>query len=181
MKVHLQEYFRAFLLQSPFYTSTFLITQECRDPMIVMRVEDLRLFASDRYRARVGFRTWRNEQQTWVVAVPFCLELPPQFKVEGLLCLNPRRAADCAIIEKFAREECVRFLFLSPDLNASVDAEISWPPVQRENVRRMVHAMELSVIGEKLSSIFDPDFEQARQEFHALLNALETQDVVREG
>lgn len=84
-------------------------------------------------------------------------------------------------MEKFAREDCVRFLFLSPDLNASVDAEIPWPPVQRENIRRMVHAMELSVIGEKLSSVFDPDFEQARQEFHALLNALETQDVVREG
>src|SRR5262249_44126392 len=92
VKVHLQDYFRAFLLRSPFYTSTFLTTQECKAPMIVMRVEDLYLFEQKGYRARVGFRTWRNEQQTWVVAVPFCLELSPRLKAEGLLFLNPRRA-----------------------------------------------------------------------------------------
>ena len=179
MKVHLQEYFRAFLLRSPFYTSTFLTTQECQAPIIVMRVEELYLFEQKGYRARVGFRTWRNEQQTWIVAVPFCLELSPQLKVEGLLYLNPRRAADYAIVERFATEDYIRFLFLSSDLNDALSAKVHWSGAQREKVRQMVQVMDSAIVGEKLSSVFDPDFEQARQEFQALLSTLELQDGVR--
>ncbi len=181
MKVHLQEYFRAFLLRSPFYTSTFLTTQECKAPMIVMRVEDLHLFEQEGYRARVAFRTWRNEQQTWVVAVPFCLELFPRLKVEGLLYLNPRRAVDSAVVEMFTKADYIRFLFLSADLNDALDAEVPWPSAQREKVRQMAQAMEGAVVGEKLSSVFDPDFEQARQEFQVLLDTLELQDRVGDG
>jgi|SRR5882724_2534346 len=138
-----------------------------------MRVEELSHFQRGRYRARVGFRAWQNAGGTWVVAVPFCLEVTPQFKIEGRPCLNPRQAADSHVIQQFGRERSIRFLFLSPDLADATDAQIVWPAAQRGQVRRLIQAMDHTLIGEKLTSAFDPDFEHARQELQALLTSLE--------
>src|SRR4030095_15211079 len=77
MKVHLLDYFRSFLLHSPPYTSTLLVVQEWDEPVLVMRVEDLSLFLQGGYRVRLGFQTWQSTSGTWVVAVPFCLEVHP--------------------------------------------------------------------------------------------------------
>ncbi len=57
MKVQLLEYFRSFLLHTPFYSSTFLVVREWNEPVLVMRVEDLFLFQRRGYRARIGFQT----------------------------------------------------------------------------------------------------------------------------
>ena len=178
MKTQLLEYFRSFLLHAPPYTSTFLVVQEWQEPVLVMRVEELSLFRQGGYRARVGFQTWQGKYGTWVVAVPFCLEVHPQLRVKGIPCLNPRRTADFEIIQQFSREKHIRFLFLSTDLAEATDCLIAWPIVQRSQVRRFIQRIEQTLIGEKLTSAFDPDFEQARQEFQALLTAVEFPDGV---
>jgi len=181
MKVQLLDYFRSFLLHTPPYTSTFLVVREWQEPVLVMRVEELPLFLQGGYRARVGFQTWQNKYGTWVVAVPFCLEVRPQLRVQGIPCLNPRRAADFEIMEKFSREKHIRFLFLSADLVEATDCSIAWPFAQRSRARRLIQSIEQTFIGEKFTGAFDPDFEQARQEFQALLTATEFPDGVWDG
>src|SRR5262245_54113147 len=173
MKVQLLDYFRSFLLHSPPYTSTFLVVQEWDEPVLVMRVEDLSQFQQGKYRVRLGFQTWQSKSGTWVVAVPFCLEVHPQLQVKGIPCLNPRRATDYDIIEKFAKEDRVRFLFLSSRLDDATDIEVPWPSVQQAEVRRLIQTTDQALLGERFTSSFDPDFEQARQEFLALLAAME--------
>ncbi|HKA53509.1 MAG TPA: hypothetical protein VKJ47_07585 [Candidatus Binatia bacterium] len=180
MRVQLLEHFRAFLLQAPLYTSTFLRVQEWSEPVLVMRVEELSRFQRGGYRARVGFRTWQSPGGTWVVAVPFCLEVPPQLTIKGMPCLNPRQAADSGVIEQFTRAQCIRFLFLSPDVADAADAQIAWPVAQRAQVRRLMQDVDAVLIGEKLTSAFDPDFAHARQEFQALLTTLEVPPAICE-
>ena len=181
MKIKLREYFRSFLLHSPPYTSTFLVVQEWEEPVLVMRVEELSLFQQKEYRARIGFQTWQSTSGTWVVAVPFCLEVHPRLQVKGIPCLNPRRTVDSEIIQKFSREKHIRFLFLSAALDDAADIQIAWPPAQRSQVRRLIRTIDQVLIGEKFVSAFDPDFEQARQEFQALLAAVDFSDRVWDG
>src|SRR5262245_6918996 len=181
MKVQLLEYFRSFLLHAPPYTSTFLVVREWQEPVLVMRVEDLSLFRQGGYRARVGFQAWQSKYGTWVVAVPFCLEVHSQLRVQGMPCLNPRRAADFEVMEKFSREKHIRFLFLGADLGEATDCSIAWPFAQRSRARRLIQSIEQTLIGEKVTGAFDPDFEQARQEFQALLTATEFPDGVWDG
>ncbi len=181
MNIQLLEYFRSFLLHTPFYTSTFLVVQEWEEPALVMRVEDLSLFRQGGYRARLGFQTWQSPYGTWVIAVPFCLEVHLQLQVKGIPCLNPRRAADFEIIQKFSREKRVRFLFLNANLEDAVDVQISWPLAQRSQVRRLIQTIDQTLIGDKFTAAFDPDFEQARQEFLALFTAIEFPEGVRDG
>jgi len=178
MKVQLLEYFRSFLLHAPPYTSTFLVVQEWQEPVLVMRVEELSLFQQGGYRARIGFQTWQSKYGAWVVVVPFCLEVHPRLQVKGIPCLNPRRTTDFEIIQKFSREKHIRFLFLSVDLVEAMDCLIAWPLAQRSRVRRLIQSIEQTLIGKKLTSAFDPDFEQARQEFQALLTTVEFPDGV---
>jgi hypothetical protein len=178
MKVHLLDYLRSFLLQAPPYTSTFLVVQEWKEPVLVMRVEEISSFQHGGHRARIGFRTRQNQYGTWVVAVPFCFEVHAQLRVIGLPYLNPRRAADYEVMQKFSRETCIRFLFLSADLNDAVDVQIAWPLAQRLQVRRLIGMIDRTLTGEKFTSTFDPDFEQARQEFQALHTILESPDRV---
>jgi hypothetical protein len=180
VKVHLLNHFRSFLLQAPPYTSTFLLVQEWREPVLVMRVEELSAFQQGQYRARVGFRTWQSDGGAWVVAVPFCLEVRPQCKITGMPCLNPRSAADYQVIRKFAQESSIRFLFLDKELAEATDAQIAWPPLQRAQARKLIELMDASLLGERLTSVFDPDFEQARQEFQNLLDALDFPEVAWE-
>jgi hypothetical protein len=181
VKVNLLEYFRSFLRQAPLYTSTFLVVQEWEEPVLVMRVEDLSLFQQGEYRARIGFQTWQSQHGTWVIAVPFCLEVHPSLKVRGMPCLNPRSAADYEVMQKFSREKRIRFLFLSADLNDAADAQVPWPPAQRSQVRRLISVIDQTLTGEKLTSAFDPDFEQARQEFQTLLTTIDFLDGVWDG
>jgi hypothetical protein len=173
MKVQLLDYFRSFLLHSPPYTSTFFVVQEWDEPVLVMRVEDLSLFRQERYRARLGFQTWQSKSGTWVVAVPFDLEVHPQLQVKGIPCLNPRRAIDYDIIEKFGKEDRIRFLFLSSRLDDAADIEVPWPSAQQAKVRRLIQTTDQTLLGKRLTSSFDPDFEQAKQEFLALLAAVD--------
>ncbi|MGE0821665.1 MAG: hypothetical protein AB7G75_02175 [Candidatus Binatia bacterium] len=173
MKVHLLDYFRTFLLQAPLYTSTFLIVQGWEDPTLVLRVEELRPFQTERYRARVGVQAWHNEYCTWVVAVPFWFEMHSQVKVAGIPCLNPRQATDYTIIQKFTCQQSVRFLLLSPDLEESETVQIPWTAKSRTKVCEMVNAMDRAIIGERHTSIFDPDFDLARQQFQSLHHTLD--------
>jgi hypothetical protein len=178
MNIQLLEYFRSFLLHAPPYTSTFLVVKEWQEPVLVMRVEDLSTFRQGGYRARVGFQAWQNNYGTWVVAIPFCLEVLPTLKVKGMPCLNPRQIVDYEMVQKFSRKESIRFLFLNATLHEMADAEIPWPPSQRSRVRQLIRTMDQTLPVEKLTSAFDLDFEQARQEFQTLLTALELPDEV---
>jgi hypothetical protein len=180
MKVQLLDYFSSFLRKAPPYSSAFLRIQEWSEPVLVMRVEELERFRGA-YRARVGFHSWQNEQGTWVVAVPFCLQLPPQLQIDGLPCLNPRLANDYEMMQRFAAAECIRFLFFSADLTEAEDVQIPWPIDQRTQVQRQLERIDQTLTGVKATSAIDVDFEQARQEFLALRNMLEVQDGVRNG
>lgn len=181
MKVQLLHPFRSFLLQAPPYTSTFLLVKEWREPVLVMRVEELAAFQQQQYRARVGFRAWRSDGGAWVVAIPFSLELRPRREITGSPCLNPRNATDYHVIRKFAQERSIRFLFFDERLEEATDAEIAWPAMQRLRVRELIKRMDGALLGERLTSVFDPDFEEARREFLTLCRSLEPQDVRREG
>src|SRR5262245_8919427 len=164
MKVQLLDYFRAFLLKVPPYTSTFLYIQEWSEPVIVMRVEELARFQSE-FRAQVGFRTWQNSHGTWVVAVPFRLNVLPRLCIDGLPCLNPRRATDYDMMQRFATEESIRFLFFSADLTEAEDTQVPWPAAQRVQVNQQIARIDATLTGIRITSIFDADFEQAKQEF----------------
>jgi hypothetical protein len=145
-----------------------------------MRVTTLVPFQQEKYRARVGFRAWQNGSGTWVVSVPFCLELSPTWQVTGMPCLNPRRAVDYGVMQQFARERGVRFIFLSVDLADAVEAWVPWPPAQRRQVRRLIATIDQTLVGEKLTGAFDPDFEQASQELRDLLPALDASAALEE-
>ena len=166
MKVELLDHFQAFLLRSPFYTSTFMLVREWPEPVVTMRVENLARFREE-FRARVSFRIWRNKEQTWVAAVPFLLDIGPQFHVMGMPCLNPRHAVDYDVMQKFAWEEQLRFLFLSPDLEDAEEVQVPWPAAQRARVKQLIHKIDEALTGERLTSAFDPDFERARKELVA--------------
>jgi hypothetical protein len=167
MNGNLLEHVWSFLLKAPPYTSIFLLVQECEEPLLVMRVEELSLFCQTEYRASLSFETWCNTHGTWVVALPFRIKVCPQFSVEGMPCLNPRSARDAEIIRKFSRDETVRFLFLNANLSDSVNAEVAWPYDRRWYVEQCIQEMDHALIGEKLTSPFDPDFEQAKREFQS--------------
>ena len=82
-------------------------------------------------------------------------------------CLNPRHAVDYEVIQKLAKEECLRLLFLSADLEEAEDVQVPWPTAQRAHVRHLLAKIDLTLTGEKLTSVFDPDFEQARRKLTA--------------
>jgi len=172
MQVRLLDYFRSFLLKAPPYTSTFLYIQEWPEPVIVMRVEELTRFRGE-FRARVGFRAWQNSHGTWVVAVPFRLQVPPRLRIDGLLCLNPRRATDYDMMQRFTTEESIRFLFFSADLTEAEDKQVPWPAAQRVQVQRQITRIDATLTGARITSLFDADFEHAKQEFQALFDSLE--------
>jgi hypothetical protein len=173
MKVELLPAFRSFMLQAPFFTSALLVMQEWREPVIAMRVRDLTPFRGA-YAARVGFHTWQNTQGTWITSIPFCVEEFMRFRIQGMPCLNPRRASDYAVMQRFTTAESLRFLFLSADLEEAEDGQIAWPSAQRLQVQQLIEQIDTSLIGEKLTSVFDPDFEQARHEFERLCIPVET-------
>lgn len=167
MKVELLEHFRSFLLRAPCYTSVFMTVREWSEPVLAMRVEELSSFQKGEYRTRVGVRAWRDRQGTWVVAVPFQIHITPSLCVQGMPCLNPRHVVDYEVIQKFASEEYLRFLFLSADLEEVDDVQVPWPVPQRAHVRHVLTKIDLTLTGEKLTSVFDPDFEQARRKLTA--------------
>jgi len=172
MKVQLLEHFRAFLLRSPFYTSAFITVREWNEPTLVMRVEELSAFQQEEYRTQVAFRAWRSRQGTWVVTVPFQIDVHPRLHVQGIPCLNPRHAVDYEVMQKFAEAEDVRFLFMSADLEGAEDMRVPWQAAQWARVRYLLNKIDLTLTGEKLTSVFDPDFEQARQELVAFFSAV---------
>jgi hypothetical protein len=172
MQVRLLDYFRSFLLKAPPYTSTFLYIQEWSEPVIVMRVEEIARFR-DAFRAQVGLQTWQNSHGTWVVAVPFRLQVPPRLRIDGLPCLNPRRAPDYDMMQRFTTEESIRFLFISADLTEAEDIQVPWPVAQRVQVQRQIDRIDATLTGARITSPFDADFEHAKQEFQALLDTLE--------
>jgi len=172
MQVHLLDYFRSFLLKAPPYTSTFLSIQEWSEPVIVMRVEEIMLFRGE-FRAQVGFRTWQNAHGTWVVAIPFRLHVPPRLRIDGLPCLNPRRATDYDMMQRFTTEKSVRFLFFSADLTEAEDIQVSWPAAQRVQVQQQIARIDVTLTGARITSLFDEDFAHALQDFQALLDTLE--------
>ncbi|MGE0682941.1 MAG: hypothetical protein AB7P69_18805 [Candidatus Binatia bacterium] len=169
MKLELLDPFRTFLSQSPFYTSTFITVREWNEPILMMRVAEISLFQQGEFRIQVGFRAWRDRQGTWVVAVPFQIDVSPSLHIQGAPCLNPRHRVDYEVIQKFAQEECLRFIFLSSDLMEADDAQIPWPTTQRAHVRHVLEKIDLTLTDEKLTSVFDPDFEQARRKLTASL------------
>lgn len=173
MKVQLLDYLHAFLLKAPPYTSTFLRIQEWPEPALVMCVEELERFRGT-YRTRVGFQSWQSEQGTWVVAVPFCLQLPLQVQIEGLPCLNPRIANDYEMMQRFATAESIRFLFMSADMTEAEDAQVPWPIEQRKLVRQQIDRIDRMLTSFKATSVFDADFDLARHEFHSLVQTLES-------
>lgn len=172
MKVQLLDYFHTFLLKAPPYTSTFLYIQEWTEPVIVMRVEELTRF-QEQFRAQVGLQTWQNSHGTWVVAVPFRLQVPPELRIDGLLCLNPRRATDYDMMQRFATEASLRFLFFSADLTEAEDIQVPWPDAQRVQVQRQIVRIDATLTGARITSSFDADFEHAKQEFQALFDSRE--------
>jgi hypothetical protein len=144
-----------------------MTTREWSEPILVMRVAELSLFQQGEFRIQVGFRAWRDRQGTWVVAVPFQIDVSPSLHIRGMPCLNPRQGVDYEVIGKFAQEECLRFIFLSADLTDADDAQIPWPTTQRAHVRQVLAKIDLTLTGEKFTSVFDPDFEQARRKLTA--------------
>lgn len=172
MKVQLLDYFRTFLWKAPPYTSTSLHIQEWSEPVIVMRVEEISRFREE-FRAQVGLQTWQNSHGTWVVAVPFRLHVPPQLRIDGLPCLNPRIANDYDMLQRFTTAECIRFLFLSADLTEAEDAEVPWPIDQRTQARHQLDRIDQALTTIKATSVVDADFDHAKQEFQALFDSLE--------
>lgn len=180
MKIELLEPFRAFLLRSPFYTSAFITVREWHEPILVMRVAEFSLFQQGEFHIQIGFRAWRDRQGAWVAAVPFQIDVSPSLHIQRMPCLNPRHGVDYEVIQKFAQEEGLRFLFLSADLADADDAHVPWPAPQRAHVRRVLTKIDLTVTGEKVTSVFDPDFEQARRKLTAsLATALRGEGVER--
>jgi hypothetical protein len=49
-----------------------------------------------------------------------------------------------------------------------VTVEITWPAAQQRHVARLLTEIDQTLLGEKLTSPFDPDFEAAKREFQSL-------------
>jgi hypothetical protein len=77
------------------------------------------------------------------------------------------------MMQRFATEKSVRFLFFRADLEEAEDGQIVWPPEQRMQVRQLIERIDASFGGDKFTSAFDPDFEQARQAFEHLFTTVD--------
>jgi hypothetical protein len=157
-----------FLCKAPFYTPVFLSAPECREPLLAMRVEELHYFYQQFYRTTVRFTAWCGLYETWVVAFPFRIDVCRDFRLEGVPCLNPRNVADAEIIQKFARHEIIHFWLLNADLSDFVTTEVLWPKEQHRHVSQLLTEVDQTLLGDKLISAFDPDFERAKREFQTL-------------
>ena len=157
-----------FLCKAPFYTPVFLSAPECQEPLLALRVEELQEFYQQFYRTTVRFTAWCGPYETWVFAFPFRIDVCQDFFLEGLPCLNPRNAADSEIIHKFAQHEIIHFLLLNADLSDSVATEVVWPKEQHRHVSQLLTEVDQTLLGDKLLSAFDPDFERAKREFQNL-------------
>ncbi|HXG19000.1 MAG TPA: hypothetical protein VNN62_08000 [Methylomirabilota bacterium] len=157
-----------FLSQAPFYTPVFLPAPECQEPLLAMRVEEIEWFSQQFYQTVVRFTAWCGPQETWVIAFPFRIGVRQDVWVEGAPCLNPRNAADAELIRKFTRHERIHLWLLNYDLSDFVVTELAWPAAQHHHVARLLTEIDQTLLGEKLTSPFDPDFEAAKREFQSL-------------
>ena len=133
-----------------------------------MRVEDLGWFCQQFCRTVIRFTAWCSPYETWVIAFPFRVDVRRNFWIEGTPCLNPRNVADAAMIRKFAHHEIIHLWVLNADLSDFVTTEIDWPTTHHRYVSELLAEIDLTLLGEKLTSPFDPDFEAAKREFQEL-------------
>ncbi len=158
-----------FLSKAPFYTPVFLPAPECKEPLLAMRVEEIGWFYQQFFQTVIRFTAWCDPYDTWVIAFPFrILDAQQECWVEGTPCLNPRNATDAALIGKFAQHEIIHLWLLSADMSDFVTLEIVWPTEQRRHVARQLAKIDQTLLGEKLASPFDPDFEAAKRRFYSL-------------
>ena len=157
-----------FLSKAPFYTPLFLSAPECQEPLLVMRVEEIGWFYQRFYQTVIRFTAWCGPYETWVIAFPFRIDVQRDFWIEGSPCLNPRNVADAAMIRKFTQHEIIHLWVLNADLSDFVTTEIAWPTTQHRYVSELLAEIDLALLGEKLTSPFDPDFEAAKREFQTL-------------
>jgi hypothetical protein len=57
---------------------------------------------------------------------------------------------------------------LNADLSDSVTIEVLWPKEQHRHVSQLLIEVDQTLLGDKLMSAFDPDFERAKHEFQNL-------------
>jgi len=165
MHIHPLAHHWMFLSTAPFYMPVFLPAPECPEPLIAMRVEDLGWFYQQFYRTVIRFTAWCGPYDTWVFAFPFRIDVQRDFWIEGTPCLNPRSVTDAAMIRKFTQHEVIHLWVLNADLSDFVTTEIVWPAAQHRLVSKLLAEVDLTLLGEKLTSPFDPDYEAAKRAF----------------
>lgn len=150
------------LLQMPLYTPAILGTENGYAALI-LRVEKLKSFRGD-YPIMVRLATWQSLGGTWIVAVAFRVYDNPKDPMEGDAYLNPRQADDWETLHMLTTQDRFPILFCNPKLTEAVGKATPWTDQEHKEVQQLCDTIDKTLAG-KLSGLFDPDFQKAKDEF----------------
>lgn len=139
---------------------------EDRDEMAMcVRMEDLASLRQSGFPSYVKLKTWQSPEGLWVVAIAFCIQHEVDKQMTGRCFLNPRRPYSRTLLWRLCLQECIHFIFFSPDLHTAKGAALSWSPEQRQELTIIMNLVGRTPPQDLLPDDPDPDFEQAQEEF----------------
>ena len=143
---------------------------------LLLRVEELSHFRDPQVPLAIKLVAYQSEEDTWVVCLILRIMRLPRGTLLAAAYLNPRQAMDHELLRRLSGQQIFPVTFLSEDVQQFASIPLSWSPVQREEVSRLIHSIDANLTGHKLSGGFDPDFESAvleLQENHSLEELME--------
>ena len=164
------------LQDEPLYSARFIDRDGTDELALVVRVEELEWFVESGSPLAVSLCTWRSSQGVWLAAIAY--QLYPSFgeTKAGVFFLNPRQAADAALLDKLPRQERLAAIFLSADCAAHYTITLPQDDDQRAEWRGWISDIKRAVSDTSLDDDRDPAFETALAEFQARYSP---QDILR--
>ncbi len=168
MKAIISQAYRALLLGKPSATPILIRLEKSADTALAMRVTDLFSFRRQGLPITVRAIGYQGKEGTWVVALAFRIAGIPVAPLEGVAYVNPRREDDLRLLQSFATQERLPFLFLSPHLKVVIRQEAIWSVHHRQEVRLLLAQVAHSQPTQRPAEGEDLDFERARKELQDL-------------
>ncbi len=153
------------LQDEPLYSVRFLDRDGTDELALVVRVEELEWFVETDLPLAVSLCTWQSGQGVWLAAIAY--QLYPSFgeTKAGVFFLNPRRAADVALLDKLPRQERLAVIFLSADCTTHYTTTLPQDDDQRAEWQDWISHLKRTVSNTNLSADLDSAFETALVEF----------------
>lgn len=155
------------LQDEPFYSARFIDRDGTQELALVVRVEELEWFVDSGFPLRLALTSWQSSGGTWLAAIAY--QLRPSFGdvKSGVFFLNPRQAADAALLQKLPQQERLAVIFLSADCTTHYTLGVPQDVEEREQWQQRIRQTRQTETGETLDGESDPLFEAALDEFQS--------------